>query len=322
MGFWVASTRNGSARTWLRRATVTRRSCMASSSADWVFGVARLISSASTRLAKIGPGSKRKVRAPPSSTIRLVPVMSAGMRSGVNWTRLASSFRAWASVRTSSVLPRPGTPSSRTWPPARIETRTPRTTSSWPTMTLATSRSILRAVSTNSAGVNGTSPLPSALSPPAPAVLAQRREVVADEVLHAEGDVAVLHRLGGALLVGGKHVAVVDAGLAVGGVGRGALGDLGAVEVAARHLNLAGADGGRVVEVGRARLRAGAGAAALAVPLVAVLALTLALPLSALVALAASGLPLLGLVLGLAALLPLTLPVLRRVAVADRLAAV
>ena len=38
------------------RATVTWCSCIASSSADWVFGVARLISSASTRLAKIGPG--------------------------------------------------------------------------------------------------------------------------------------------------------------------------------------------------------------------------------------------------------------------------
>ena len=36
--------------------TVTAPSFIASSSADWVFGVARLISSASTMLAKIGPG--------------------------------------------------------------------------------------------------------------------------------------------------------------------------------------------------------------------------------------------------------------------------
>ena len=36
-------------------ATVTDRSCIASSRADWVLGVARLISSASTRLAKTGP---------------------------------------------------------------------------------------------------------------------------------------------------------------------------------------------------------------------------------------------------------------------------
>ncbi len=40
---------------------MTVRSCIASSSADCVFGVARLISSANTRLAKIGPGLKAKV---------------------------------------------------------------------------------------------------------------------------------------------------------------------------------------------------------------------------------------------------------------------
>ena len=42
---------------------VTRRSCMASSSAACVFGGVRLISSASSRLVKIGPGLKRKLRA-------------------------------------------------------------------------------------------------------------------------------------------------------------------------------------------------------------------------------------------------------------------
>ena len=44
--------------------------------------------------------------------------MSAGIRSGVNWMRENDSSSASASVRTSSVLPRPGTPSSSTWPPA------------------------------------------------------------------------------------------------------------------------------------------------------------------------------------------------------------
>ena len=62
---------------------VTVRSCMASSSADWVLGVARLISSASTRLAKIGPGWKRRVLAPCSSvSMIMLPTMSAGIRSG------------------------------------------------------------------------------------------------------------------------------------------------------------------------------------------------------------------------------------------------
>ena len=41
-----------------------------------------------------------------------VPMMSAGIRSGVNWMRLKSSESASARVRTSNVLPSPGTPSS------------------------------------------------------------------------------------------------------------------------------------------------------------------------------------------------------------------
>ena len=37
-----------------------------------------------------------------------VPMMSAGIRSGVNWMRLKSRSSASARVRTRSVLPRPG----------------------------------------------------------------------------------------------------------------------------------------------------------------------------------------------------------------------
>ncbi len=52
----MASTKNGGS-SWCRsRATDTCCSCIASSSADCVLGVARLISSASSRLAKTGPG--------------------------------------------------------------------------------------------------------------------------------------------------------------------------------------------------------------------------------------------------------------------------
>ncbi len=40
-----------------------------------------------------------------------VPVMSAGIRSGVNWMRLKSVPSTWARVRTRSVLATPGTPS-------------------------------------------------------------------------------------------------------------------------------------------------------------------------------------------------------------------
>ena len=49
-----------------------------------------------------------------------VPVMSLGIRSGVNWTRLKVRSSASATVWTMRVLARPGTPTSRAWPPARI----------------------------------------------------------------------------------------------------------------------------------------------------------------------------------------------------------
>ena len=39
-----------------------------------------------------------------------VPVMSLGIRSGVNWMRLNFRCRAWARVETVSVLASPGTP--------------------------------------------------------------------------------------------------------------------------------------------------------------------------------------------------------------------
>jgi hypothetical protein len=76
--------------------TVTCRSCIASSSAACVFGGARLISSASTMLAKIGPSQEREARACRwrSSSITSVPVMSAGIRSGVNWMRLKLQVEA------------------------------------------------------------------------------------------------------------------------------------------------------------------------------------------------------------------------------------
>ena len=54
-GFWVASTIKGSARRLVTPSTVICLSSMASSRADWVRGVARLISSANTKLVKAGP---------------------------------------------------------------------------------------------------------------------------------------------------------------------------------------------------------------------------------------------------------------------------
>ena len=62
----MAITRNGGSSSCVAVPLVTVCSCMASSSADCVLGVARLISSASTRCAKIGPGWKRSAFVPPS----------------------------------------------------------------------------------------------------------------------------------------------------------------------------------------------------------------------------------------------------------------
>ena len=45
-----------------------------------------------------------------------VPVMSDGMRSGVNWIRLNCRPSVCAIVRTSSVLAVPGKPVIRQWP--------------------------------------------------------------------------------------------------------------------------------------------------------------------------------------------------------------
>ena len=55
IGFCVASTMNGSGSARVSPSTVIVRSCIASRSADWVRGVARLISSASTIGATSGP---------------------------------------------------------------------------------------------------------------------------------------------------------------------------------------------------------------------------------------------------------------------------
>ena len=60
----VASTWNGFGRSWRVPATVTCCSCIACKSADWVRGLARLISSAIRSWAKTGPEMKRKLRLP------------------------------------------------------------------------------------------------------------------------------------------------------------------------------------------------------------------------------------------------------------------
>src|SRR6266851_871858 len=112
---------------------------MASSSAACVLGGVRLISSARMICPKIGPFTKRSRRTPCSSSRISVPVMSDGIRSGVNWIRLKSRWRMSASVLISSVFARPGTPVIRQCPPVNSAMSTCSTTASWPTMTLRSS---------------------------------------------------------------------------------------------------------------------------------------------------------------------------------------
>ena len=84
---------------------------MASSRLDWVFGVVRLISSASTTLVNRGPGLKTNSARWGSHTV--TPSTSAGSMSEVNWMRWnpAPMDRARAAARV--VLPTPGTSSMR-----------------------------------------------------------------------------------------------------------------------------------------------------------------------------------------------------------------
>ena len=78
---------------------------MASSIAACVFGGARLISSASTMLAKTGPWTNWNSRRPSAPSCRMsVPVMSIGIRSGVNWMRLNLSDIVSASLLTKQRL--------------------------------------------------------------------------------------------------------------------------------------------------------------------------------------------------------------------------
>ena len=123
--------------------TVTWRSAIASSSADCVRGIARLISSTRTTFAKTGPGRNSNSRVFWLKIER--PVTSVGWRSGVHWMRenVAPSIDC-ASARARIVFAVPGTSSSSTWPPEMKAATTSAISSGLPTTTrsmFASSRS-------------------------------------------------------------------------------------------------------------------------------------------------------------------------------------
>src|SRR5262245_34185853 len=86
---------------------------------------------------KIGPRRKLKVDVVILKTF--VPVMSEGIRSGVNWMRLNVALMMRATVFTVSVLAVPGTPSTKAWPSANNAIRICSIASSCPTITLCNS---------------------------------------------------------------------------------------------------------------------------------------------------------------------------------------
>ena len=65
--------------------------------------------------------------------------MSAGIRSGVNWTRLKSRPSALANDRAIRVLPNPGRSSISMWPSAAIATSANLSASCLPIKALVTS---------------------------------------------------------------------------------------------------------------------------------------------------------------------------------------
>ncbi len=135
-GFCVATRKKGCGRSRDTPSTVTWRSSIASSSADWVRGVARLSSSTSTTCANNGPG--RNSHSLPARWKTETPVSSDGRRSGVHWTRWNTPPMLRASALASRVLPTPGTSSTRRWPPESSATSARVTGSGLPRRTAST----------------------------------------------------------------------------------------------------------------------------------------------------------------------------------------
>jgi hypothetical protein len=68
-----------------------------------------------------------------------VPVMSLGIKSGVNWMRLKFRSSTRARLEMRSVFASPGTPTSSTWPPANSAVRSCSITASCPTIAFRSS---------------------------------------------------------------------------------------------------------------------------------------------------------------------------------------
>ena len=93
---------------------MTLCSCMAWSSAAWVLGGVRLISSAKTTLAKMGPWTNRNARLPVagSSSMISVPVMSLGHQIGSELDPIEAEAKRFRDGRDHQRLGQAGDPRS------------------------------------------------------------------------------------------------------------------------------------------------------------------------------------------------------------------
>src|SRR5256885_10704211 len=204
--------------------------------------------------------------------------MSAGIRSGVNWTRLKSRCRAPPSERTRTVLPRPGTPSRSRWPPAIMAISTRRMTSRWPTITRPSSASMACASSWKRSGFMSRGMSAAALM--LTSLLAQVREVVADQVALRLRDVGAVDLVEGRVPVLRVDLVVRDQA-GVGALAAALVLALAGGLAGTLNVDLLGALGGAAGAALAAALPLPAGAAlALALTLPLPLALALALPLT------------------------------------------
>ena len=122
MGFCVAITKKGLSRRWVSPSMVTWRSSMHSRRLLCTLGGLRFISSASSMWVNTGPFSR--LNSPVFILQTFVPVMSLGMRSGVNCILPHSQPVVLANTFARRVFPSPGLSSKSMCPLARLAAST------------------------------------------------------------------------------------------------------------------------------------------------------------------------------------------------------
>src|SRR5215211_4409477 len=147
---------NGRGSGWVTPSIVTWSSCIDSSSAAWVFGEARLISSTSSRFVKTGPGRN-------SNSFDLwlktfTPVTSDGSRSGVNCRRENELSTERESAFASIVFPTPGKSSMIRCPSLTRQRTQRRSVSSGARTTRARLSTMVRRISAEEATETGSLP--------------------------------------------------------------------------------------------------------------------------------------------------------------------